>query len=316
MFEILIFSENKQVAFELLSEAGKLKGALNARVAAAVMPNSDVNDYFGYGADKVYVLEDAALAEFSPDRYAEAFEKISNQNGTDILLIGSTRRGKELAPRIAQRLSAGCITDAIGISLKGSDLVAERYVLGGNTIASESIKTGKKVISVMPRAFKTGEKQTRSGEVARINLNLDASKIKVLERKPKSGHTANLEEARTLVCVGRGLRQKEDLAIFEKFAGSINAELGCTRPIAYDLKWLPEEREVGLSGKKCKPDLCMVFGISGQIQHTVGIRDSKIIVAVNKDKNAPIFKISDYGIIGDIFEIAPKLVERANTPKS
>jgi electron transfer flavoprotein alpha subunit len=109
--------------------------------------------------------------------------------------------------------------------------------------------------------------------------------------------------------VGRGLAKKEDISVIEDLAKAVKGEIGCTRPLSHEIRWFPEDREVGLSGKKTKPNLCFSIGISGQIQHTVGIRDSKIIVAINKDKNAPIFKIADYGIVGDLYEVIPKIIE-------
>jgi electron transfer flavoprotein alpha subunit len=307
MSEIAVFSENQQVTFELLSEACKWKTPLGAECSAVVTDAAAANDCFAYGADKVYVVKSS---EFFLDSWADALDQVVKKYGVTTLLLASTKRGKELAPRVAHRLNAGCITDAIGAELVDKKLVFQRYTLGGNTISSESVNTQVQVISVMPRAFKLAEKQAKQGQVITADIVMKSPAYKVLEKKPKAGTTVNLEEAKTLVCIGRGLNKKEDLSIIEELAKLMKAELGCTRPIAYDLHWLPEEREVGLSGKKCKPDLSMIIGISGQIQHTVGIRDSKIIVAINKDKNAPIFHMSDYGIVGDLYEIIPGIVKK------
>lgn len=307
MSEIAVFCENQQVAFELLSEANKFKAGLNASLSAVITDAATPDDYFAYGADKVYVVK---AGDFFLDSWADALSQIVQKYGITTLLIGSTKRGKELAPRVAQKLGAGCITDAIGAELKDNQIVFQRYTLGGNTISSETVKTTVQVISVMPRAFKPGEKQAKQGEIISTDITLKQPGYKIVEKKPKAGTTVNLEEAKTLVCIGRGLNKQEDLPLLEELTKLMNAELGCTRPIAYDLHWLPEEREVGLSGKKCKSELSMVIGISGQIQHTVGIRDSKIIVAINKDKNAPIFRMADYGIIGDLYEIVPGIINK------
>jgi electron transfer flavoprotein alpha subunit len=143
-----------------------------------------------------------------------------------------------------------------------------------------------------------------------VDLDLEAPPVKVVERRDKAGDVVNLEEAEMLICVGRGVQAKEDLAMIEELAKLLGAEIGCTKTPASDWQWFSEERMVGLSGKKCKPSLYLSIGISGQIQHTVGIVDSKIIVAVNKDDKAPIFNITDYGIVGDYAEVVPALTEK------
>lgn len=313
MPEILVFCEKDEVACELLSWGKTVKDSLKAKLAAAVLGKSaqeKAADYFAYGADKVYLAKDALLADFYADVYTEALCQIVSSYGSETILIGSTRRGKELAPRIAQNLGAGYVSNAIGIQVKDGELVVDRYTLGGNTISSQLITAVKKVISVMPKTFELAKKEARQGEVIEVPLKLKEPKLKIVEKKAKEGETASLEEAQTLVCVGRGLNEKEDLALIEALAKILKAEIGGTRPLTHEWQWLSEEREVGLSGKKCKPRLYISVGISGQIQHTVGIRDSKIIVAINKDKTAPIFEIADYGIVGDLYQVLPKLTEK------
>lgn len=309
MAEILVFCEKDQVAYELLSAATSFKSNLNAVVAAVVTgagAAERTNDYFAYGADKVYLTQ----SESGTESTLEAIGRVMAVSGANVLLIGSTRNGKEIAPRLAQRISAGCVTDVTGIGAKDGNLLLQRYTLGGNTIASEFIQTPKKVISVMPKTFKPAEKQSRRGEVVNVPPATAATKVKVLESREKPGGSVNLEDADTLVCVGRGLKQKEDLTMIMALAKAMNAEVGCSRPISSDLHWLTEDREVGLSGKKCKPNLCIEIGISGQIQHMVGVRGSRILVAINSDKNAPVFQWTDYGIVGDLYQVVPKLTAK------
>lgn len=316
MTDILIFCDIDDGAFELLSWGKKVKDSLNAKLSAVIFgkgAKGKAADYFAYGADKVYWSENVALTDFYADVYANALFQIAGVQNPDVILIGSTRRGKELAARLAQKLNAGCITDASGIELKDKELVVNRYTLGGNTVSCEILKTAKKVISVLPKAFEKGAKKQGQGEIIEASLALKEPKVKIVEKKAKAGDVVSLEEAQTLVCVGRGLNKKEDLPMIESLAKALNAEIGCTRPLSHEWQWLSEQREVGLSGKKCKPRLCVELGISGQIQHTVGTRDSKVIVAVNKDKTAPIFEMADYGIVGDIYEVVPKLTEKVKT---
>ncbi len=300
----LVFSEQDTVAFELLSKARELGTAFVARLG-----KSETNDFAAYGAQKVFVSEDARLADFHADVYADALAQIVDASGATTVLIGSTKRGKELAGRLAQKLGCGVVTDASGLDLTDGKLQAQRYALGGNTVATDVVTSARQVIAVLPRTFEA-TKQLASGETVRIDLKLREARVKIVERKPKAAATANLESAETLVVVGKGFAKQEDLALANAFAGALKGEVGCTRTLASDYHWLGEERIIGISGKKCKPRLMVSLGVSGQIQHTVGILGSKLIVAINKDKAAPIFKIADYGIVGDLYQVLPKLTER------
>jgi electron transfer flavoprotein alpha subunit len=313
MSEILVFCEKDDVAFELVSKGKEFKEALGMSLAAALLGKGAAgraDEYFAYGADKVYVSEDAALADFSAEAYAEALYQIAQKNGAEVLLMGSTKRGKELAPRVAHKLSAGCITDANDVRVKDGQLVADRYALGGNTVSSGAIKTAQKVMAVMPKTFELGAKEAKQGEVVDAALDLKEPRTRIVERREKAGEAVNLEEAEAVVCIGRGLEKKEDLGIVEDLAKALGAEVGCTKSLCSDWEWLSEERLVGLSGKKTSPRLCVSVGISGQIQYTVGIRGARITVAINKDENAPIFAMSDYGIVGDLYEVVPRLTEK------
>ncbi len=304
MANILVFSEQDSVVYELLSKACELGTAFVARLGKA-----EANDFAAYGAQKVFVGEDARLAEFHADVYADALAQIVDASGAQTVLIGSTKRGKELAGRLAQKLGCGVVTDASALEMVDGKLQAQRYALGGNTVATDVVTTARQVIAVLPKTFEA-TKQSASGETVRIDLKLRDARVKIVERKPKAAATANVESAETLVVVGKGFAKKEDIAMAEAFAKALKGEVGCTRTLASDYHWLGEERIIGISGKKCKPRLMVSLGVSGQIQHTVGILGSKLIVAVNKDKAAPIFKIADYGIVGDLYQVLPKLTEK------
>jgi electron transfer flavoprotein alpha subunit len=313
MAEILVFCEKDDVAFELVSKGKEFKETLGMSLAAALLGKDaagKADDYFAYGADKVYVSEDTALAGFTAEAYTEALYQIAQKNGAEVLLMGSTKRGKELAPRVAQKLNAGCVTDANDVRVEDGKLVADRYALGGNTVSTGAVKTAQQVIAVMPKAFELGAKEAKQGEVVDAALDLKEPRTRVVERREKAGETVNLEEAEAVVCIGRGLEKKEDLGIVEEFTEALSAELGCTKSLCSDWEWLSEERLVGLSGKKVSPRLCVSVGISGQIQYTVGIRGARITVAINKDENAPIFAISDYGIVGNLYEVLRELPKK------
>jgi len=313
MSEILIYSDNDGTALELVSAGKEFAKELGATVSAALLGDGaagKANDYFSYGADKVYVSEHPALGDFYVGAYAEGLRQIAESGDVEFLLIGSTKRGKELAGRVAQKLNAGAITDANAMRVRDGNLEADRYSYGGNTVASQVVTTPKKVISVMPKTFELGPSEAKQGDVVNVDLDLEDPPVKVVERRDKAGDEVNLEEAEILVCVGRGVQAQEDLAMIEELAALLGAEIGCTKTPASDWEWFSEERMVGLSGKKCKPSLYISVGISGQIQHTVGIVDSKIIVTINKDENAPIFNLTDYGIVGDYADVVPELSEK------
>jgi electron transfer flavoprotein alpha subunit len=313
MGAILVFSERDDVAFELLTKGREFSATLGLPLAAAILGDkvaAKVGEFFAYGAERVFVGEDARLAEFHVDVYAEALYQVAQAADAELVLVGSTRRGKDLASRVAQKLGAGCVTDAIGLDVRDGKVMTQRYALGGNTVASEMIISSRKVIAVMPKTFEVGAKQARSGEATMVTLKLADPRTKIVERRPKVSEMVNIEAAETLIAIGKGLAKQEDLALIEALAKVLRGEIGCTRALSSDYHWLSEERMIGISGKRCKPKLHISIGVSGQIQHTVGILSSKLIVAINKDKAAPIFGIADYGIVGDLYEVVPKLTEK------
>jgi electron transfer flavoprotein alpha subunit len=314
---ILACSETREGAFELLTKGREVSKALGIELAAVVFgkADSDCQPYFEYGAQKAILVPQDSVGRLDAETYANVLFEISKESGADILLLRSTRLGKETAGRVAQKLQAGCITDAIGLDMKGSDLVVNRYALGGNTVSSEIIKSAKKVISFMPRTFEA-QKAPAQGEVVKQDLKFPKTRVELVELRKKTGEAVNIESAETLVCVGKGIAKKEDLEMVKELASLLGGELGCTRALSSDYHWISEDRMVGISGKRCKPKLDVSIGLSGQIQHTVGIMTSKLIVAINKDKEAPIFKMADYGIVGDLYQVVPKLVEKIkNTGK-
>jgi len=314
---IVVFSESDQGAFELLTKGRELSKAFNTDLSALVVGKQGENlqPYFQHGAQKVLLVPNDGGNTLDADAYTHMLYEVAKEDGPDIVLIRSTRVGKELAGRVAQRLQAGCVTDALKLSAEGLDLVVERYAFGGNTIASEIIKTRKKVISVMAGAL---EAQTDpvQGNTETLTITFPPRQVELVERKKKETESVNIESAEALVCVGKGVSAKEDLTMVRDLCTTLKAELGCTRALSSDYHWISEDRMVGISGKKCKPKLHISIGVSGQIQHTVGIMGSKLIVAINKDKEAPIFKMADYGVVGDLYEVVPKLIQKIQSSGS
>ena len=317
MGSVLVFSEREALALELLTGGRDIATAREAPLAVA-LPGADAADWaeacFAHGAERAYVAWDAALDDYQADTYAEALAGVVGQADADLVLIGSTRRGRTLAPRLAQKLEAGCVTDAVSLAMQDGRLVSKRNALGGNTLKEEVITSPRGVIAVVPGAFEAAPGGARSGDTSasaalEVALEVTPSRVKTVERRVKEMGAVNIERAERLVCIGRGLGSQDDLPLVEALAAALGGQVACTRPLAYEYQWLPEDRMIGISGKVSSPRLYVGVGVSGQIQHTVSIRGSKVILAINKDKNAPIFAMADYGIVGDLYEIVPRLTE-------
>jgi electron transfer flavoprotein alpha subunit len=313
MSGILVYSELESSTLGLLTKGRELAAGMGKSLVVALLGEGAAgraDACFAYGASQVYVGDDPALKVFQASVYASALAQIVERAQADIILTASTRRGREFAPRLAQKLSAGCVTDATGLSIENGRLVTERRALGGNTVSRETITSPQQVIAVMPKLFDAEPGDEGVGEIIEVTLALEPSATMLVERRPKEAGGVNVEEADVLVCIGRGLAEEGDLAMIQKLADALGGVVGCTRAISHEYHWLSEEQMVGLSGKVSSPDLYIGIAISGQIQHTVGIMDSKVTVAINKDKNAPIFKMADYGIVGDLYQVVPRLIEQ------
>lgn len=311
MADILVYCDREQTALELISEGMDLARRLGLGLSAAALgpgAREAAGRLAAFGASRVYAGEDPALEGLHADVMAEALRQIAQQAEAICLLLGSTRRGKELAPRLAQKLGAGCVTDVNALELVDGELVAERYAFGGATVAKEVVDTPVKVFAVMPKTFELGA-PSAPGTVVEPSLSLTPSRVRIVDSRPRKVESVGLDAAARIVGVGRGIAKKEDLALAQRLAEALRAELGCSRGIC-DFGWLSEERLIGLSGVKTKPDLYVAVGVSGQIQHTVGISGARVIVVINKDKDAPIFALADYGIVGDLYQVAPVLIER------
>ena len=311
MAELLVYSERVDTARELVAGGKELAAALGLGVRAVALgpgAGTTASSLAAAGADTIYVSEDAVFEGWPADAVAAGLAQVVEQAGASVVLIGSTRRGKETAPRLAQKLGAGCVTDVSSLVAEGGELVASRYAFGGATVAREKLGSAVKVFAVMPKTFDAEGATAGAGNVVSPPLDVSSS-VKVVDRRAKEGDHVNLDAAPIIVGVGRGFNAREDLALGDELAGALGAVVGCTKSLA-DFEWLGEDRIIGLSGAKTAPDLYLSVGVSGQIQHTVGVAGAKLIAAVNKDKEAPIFAMADYGIVGDLYEVVPALVER------
>jgi electron transfer flavoprotein alpha subunit len=306
---IWVFSEAYDLTLEMLGKGRELADKLQTELTGILIGSNlqdKANELIRYGADKVYLIDNQALERFQAEAYLGVLFNLVTTYRPEILLVGSTRNGKPLAARLATRLDTGCVPDCARLNVdENRRLIGERITYGGNAVAKVTFKSKPQVATVPARAFEKPAPQTRNGQVVKLSMKVDEPKTEVVERKPLEMSSVNVEEAEYLVCCGRGLEKKDDKVLLEELAKLLGGQVGCSRPLVEDRKWFTEW--IGLSGHKVKPKLYMACGISGVIQHVAGIRDSKIIVAINKDPEAPIFEIADYGVVGNLYEVLPAL---------
>jgi len=308
---VLVYSDNKNMTLELLNKGTELAKELNKSLTAVIIGKDDFSkDFIAYGADKVIVAE-TEFDQFKVEEYTDILAGIVKEEDSEIILIGSNKNGKEIAPRLAAKFDAGCITDCTDVYLKDKKLTAERIVYSGNAVAVEQFNTTPQIVTVPSKVFDPLPKDEKhTGEVIKKKIGVEKSPSKIIKVQEMKTEGVNVEDAEIIVSCGRGFKDKNDIKLINDLAEVIKGRtVGCSRPISADLKWLSEDHWIGLSGHKVKPKLYIAAGISGQIQHIAGMRDSGVIVAINKDPEALIFKSADYGIVGDLYEVLPKLTD-------
>ena len=310
MAAIWVYAEKRDQTLELLNAGSGPAHALDAALVAFAPDRVSAEDYLDHGADEVLLLPPLVAGQ-PIEAYVDVFVSAAREADPDVFLVGATQRGKEIAARVATRLGTGLCGGCIGFEFdeERQRLVMERLLYGGAAVQKVVCKTRPQMATIPPRTFDQAPAGKGMGRgTIRELTSPPFSGATVISQKPRTREAVDITEAKTVVCVGRGVEKEEDLRLARELAGVLGGEVGCTRPIAEELHWLPEEVYLGISGKKIKPDLYVGVGVSGQIQHVTGIRDSKVVVAVNRDENAPIFEAADYGIVGDLYQVVPELV--------
>lgn len=305
MAGILVYSDKTAYALELITAAQTIAQDLSLPLQAVSINDADQATELAKRVE-VYKIENEAINLADTAAVASALKQTAEQVSANIILLSSNRRGKEVAGRLAQSLQAGCLSDVNSFVTNNGKIECSRNALGGATVAVQQIETPNQVIAIMPKAFE--QAPVGSGSLHDLTVEVQP-RIKVLEVKTKAGDSVDIEAADILVTVGQGMENQEDLVKVEAIAKALGGEVACSKPIATDKKWLSEERIIGLSGKKCKPSLAIVMGISGQVQFTVGIRDAKTIVAINNDENADIMRMADYIMVADMEDVLPELLQ-------
>lgn len=301
---ILIYSDDTAVARQLITAGLELKKAMNQPVVLATVSTESPENFIAAGADKVFVLQGESTW---PESYAVALGDIAAQEQASVILVGGTPRGKDIAAKVAAKLKAGLVTDALSVKYLNGQVVTTRMVYGGLALCEEEMALPA-MATIPPGSFDEPFQSDGPGEVITIKAAVD-NRISISDVRPIERQGVDLSAAARIVCVGRGLEKKEDLSMAEELARALGAEIGCSRVVAEDYQWLPVEQYIGISGQKVKPEIYLSLGVSGQVQHVAGIRDAKFIVAVDINENAPIFEAADYGIVGDMYKVVPLLIK-------
>jgi electron transfer flavoprotein alpha subunit len=313
--EFWVFSEKSGLLVELISGAGELAAQLGGQVAALVLgPRSEAEKALAQGAARVLWLGDLPAGKLVED-YVPTLEKLVKEQSPFAFFIGATKRGKAVAGRLAARIGASAITDVKQFLPEAGALQARHLIFGGGAVRVEKATSSTLLATVGMSIFEVKPGAGGGMEIVDVPFVAPAWTVALRERKSKGVSSVNLAAAKRVVCPGRGVGKEEDLGLVNDLACTLEAEVGCTRPLAEGLNWLPRERYIGVSGAFLKADLYVGIGVSGQVQHTVGITDSRVIVAINKDKGAPIFEQADYGIVGDLYSVLPALIKAINARK-
>lgn len=311
---VMVFSENENIALELLSKGREFADKLGCPLSAAMIHTADegaAKTLIAFGADKIYKVS-PSIEEVNLENYSNVLHNLITEMKPQIILFGSNRIGKELAPRLASKFNTGSVTECIKADLdENNNLKIERVVYSGNGVATQTFNIKPQFATLAPQTFQPLPRNDgRSGEIIEKTMDSAEAKVKTTNVSERGMGGVCIEDAEFIVSIGRGLKNKEDVQMIKDLALKLKGEVGCSRPIASDLKWLPTEHWVGLSGHKVKPKIYIACGISGQIQHLAGMRDSDVIVAINKDPEAPIFNAADYGIVGDIYQVVPAMIDK------
>ncbi|WP_330394988.1 electron transfer flavoprotein subunit alpha/FixB family protein [Clostridioides difficile] len=308
------------VTIELIGEGRKLADQLGKELAVVIAGyevEKEVKELLHYSVDKIYYINDPLLKDFTTDGYAISIANLIERKKPEVVLVGATSIGRDIAPRIAGKVGTGLTADCTKLEIDSTDnkLLQTRPAFGGNLMATIVCPKNRPQMStvrpgVMAKAVRN-ESETGILEVVTPELTEKMIRTRLVEILPQEKKSVNLTDARIIVSGGRGLKRAEGFELIKELADKLGAEIGASRA-AVDSGWIEHSHQVGQTGTTVRPELYIACGISGAIQHLAGMSDSKYIVAINKDAKAPIFSICDYGIVGDLYEIIPEMIESLN----
>jgi electron transfer flavoprotein alpha subunit len=306
----------KKSSLEVVTLASKLSSELQLEIESIVIGNeiSNINDVSAYGINKVFHFKNDQLQNYSSSAYSDIVSNFIKETSADIIFLANTSLGKDLAPRVAAMLNAGCLMDCVKIDSEAGEILATRPVYAGKAFLNAKLNSSIKIFTIRPNVFKAVQSGTAQPDVVIKDVHAPNLRTRIISFKKAEGKL-DVAEADIIVSGGRGLKGPENFFLVENLANAFGAAVGASRAVV-DAGWRPHGEQVGQTGKTVSPSLYVACGISGAIQHLAGMSSSKYIVAINKDKDAPIFNIADYGIAGDIFEILPALTEEIKKVKS
>jgi electron transfer flavoprotein alpha subunit len=310
---ILVITEQRdgafrKVSFEAISEARRLAESAGGEAVALVLGEGigELAAQCGaYGAARTLTADHAELKEYNPEAYAAAIAAAVEKESPGVILVGASSQGKDLAGRLAAKLDAGVDMDCTSVRLEDGNLVATRPIYGGKVLAEVALSGAPQIAALRPNAFKA-EESAAAGTVESLDVDPGSPKAKFVEKQLETGKV-ELTEADIVVTGGRGMGG-EDYKVIEELAEALGGAVGASRS-AVDEGWRPHADQVGQTGKVVSPNLYIACGVSGAIQHLAGMSGSRVVVAINKDPEAPIFSKADYGIVGDLFEVVPAITE-------
>ena len=319
---VLIYTEIakgkiKKSSLEAVNYGNRIAAQLNTTTTAVVVGNADVSDLGKAGAKKILKLTHTKLADLNGQYLTLAIEQAVTAENATVIIFPFDFTGKEVAPRLAAKLKAGIVAGAVDNPvISGETFSVKKNVFSGKATAVYVIHSTKKIISLLPNSFPIELKENGAPEIVDFAVNLDSVNSPVIVKEVKKATTdLNLPDAELVVSAGRGLKGPENWKMIETLAKELGAATACSRPVA-DMHWRDHHEHVGQTGVAIRPNLYIAIGISGAIQHLAGVNGSKTIVVINSDKEAPFFKSADYGIVGDAFEIVPKLIEAVKNFKA
>ena len=315
---VLVFIEHKagtlnKTSLEAIVAAQQLCGGSGAKPSAVILGSGAsalAQEIAGYDLAKVVNADNAQLAEYTPDAYAAGMEQVVRSVNPDYVVLSHTYLVRDFAPKLAARFGKGLISDCIRMNSDGGKIVFTRRLFLGK-LDADIISDGEKPIFVTFQSGAYRGDQAQKGSGAEVqDMAVEVGEVRMKPEAPfqEVKQAVDLSKAEIIVAIGRGIKSKDNIALAEKLAEALGADLAASRPIC-DAEWLPIDRQIGSSGQTVAPKLYIALGISGAIQHLVGMKNSQTIVAINKDPEAPIFDIADYGIVGDLFEALPVLTE-------